>query len=80
MTPSSGKVSYRQKSARPTNKVVATGLAGAITTIIVWILNTFVLPEPMPAEVVAALTTIIAVLVAYFVPPGAEDQIIEVSK
>lgn len=78
MTPSSGKVRYRQQSARPTNRVVAAGLTGAITTIIVWILNIFVLPEPMPAEVVAALTTIIAVLVAYFVPPGAADQITEV--
>lgn len=72
------KKRYRQKSTRPTNKVVATGLAGAITTIIVWFLNTYVLPEPMPAEVVAALTTVIAVLVAYLVPPSSEDQIVEI--
>jgi fluoride ion exporter CrcB/FEX len=78
VTTTSERKRYRQLSGRPTNKVIATGLAGALTTILIWLLDTYVLAQPMPAEVVAAVTTVIAVLVAYIVPPTAADQITQV--
>ena len=53
--------------ARPDRKVVAGGFAGAVVVVAVWCLRTFAAFE-MPPEIAAALTTVVAGLVAYFVP------------
>jgi hypothetical protein len=51
-------------------KVTAGALAGAITTVAVWILNTWVLsaPDAIPGEIGAAITTILTFIVGYFIP------------
>lgn len=56
---------------RVLTKVVASGIAGAITTIVVWMFTTFGGIE-IPEYVVAAILTIITALVAYATPllPG----------
>jgi len=50
----------------PEKKVTAAALAGAIATILVWILN--LAGVDMPAEVAAALTTILAAVAGYMAP------------
>lgn len=69
---------FKMKAAAPVRKVTAGALGGALVTVLVWYLNTFVL-EPdkqITGEVAAALTTIVTFLVGYFVPPSAKDEIV----
>jgi putative flippase GtrA len=54
-------------SAAPRPKVAAAGIAGAATTILIWILNSLLGVE-VPPEVAAALATILAFLAGYFTP------------
>jgi hypothetical protein len=67
----------RQQSGAPTRKVMAGGVAGAITTIVVFILNYYVLPQdkPITGDIGAAITTVLSFVVCYLVPPAAADQI-----
>ena len=60
-----GKTSYL-----PSRKVGAGALAGALSVVLVWIINTFVLTGSMKitGEVASAMTTILTFLVGYFVP------------
>lgn len=54
-------------SLTPSAKVTAAALAGALTAVVVWIV-TATSGVDVPPEVAAALTTILAVAVAYLVP------------
>jgi hypothetical protein len=70
--------SYRQQDAVPTRKVLAGGLAGALTTIVVFILNSYVIGQGVPkitGDIGAALTTVLSFLISYLVPPASKDQI-----
>jgi hypothetical protein len=59
---------------QPVRKVASSAIAGAVVVIIVWALNTYLLAEPMPAEIVAALTTLVSFGVGYLVPPSKRDM------
>ncbi len=63
----------------PTRKVTAGSLGGAITTLLVWVLNTFVfsVEHQITGEIAAAFTTIISFIVGYFVPPGQGDVLVK---
>lgn len=69
---------FRQQRSIPTQKVIVGGLAGAITTVAVFVLNTYILPgtQPIPGDIAAALTTIISFVLSYWVPPAARDEIV----
>jgi hypothetical protein len=69
----------RQKTAVPTTKVTAGALAGALSAIVVWILNAFVMaPEKqIPAEIGMMLTTVLTFLVSYLTPPSPGDAPVE---
>jgi hypothetical protein len=72
-------VAHKQQSMAPTRKVMAGGAIGAAITILVWVLNAFkLLPQgqQIPAEVAAALTTLVSFAVSYFVPPAPADQVV----
>ena len=62
--PAGGKASYR-----PTRKVGASGVAGALSIVLVWLVNTFVLtgPTKITGEVASAITTVFTFVVGYFV-------------
>lgn len=62
---------YRVASARPLAKITAVTLAGALTVIIAW-LTRVLWAVDIPAEVQAAITTLIAALAGYLTPllPG----------
>lgn len=52
-----------QPTATPTNKVAAAGIAGAVTTILLFIASS--LGWDVPAEVGAAIATVISFLAGY---------------
>lgn len=56
----------------PNTKVAAGGLAGGISTLIVWGLGAA--GVEVPPEVAAALATLVAFGVAYFVPERKEQS------
>ncbi|HEX4629280.1 MAG TPA: hypothetical protein VH137_10880 [Gemmatimonadales bacterium] len=66
--PNEGKKSYL-----PSRKVGAGALAGALSVLVVWIINTFVLtgPTKITGEVASAITTILTFVVGYFIPEPA---------
>ncbi len=71
-----GGVTLRSVSAAPVRKVTAGALAAALTTVLVYVLQTaFALT--ISAEVAAAATTILGFLAAYLIPP-AEGETVEV--
>ena len=65
----------RQKTAIPTTKVTAGALAGALSAIVVWALNTFMLDpaRQIPAEIGMMITVVFTFLVSYVVPPSPGD-------
>ena len=63
-----------QATLSPTRKVVAGGIAGSATIVLVWLVNaTLLKSNPMPAEVASALTTVVSAIVSYFVRPAPGD-------
>ena len=68
----------RMQSAMPARKVTAATLAAALATILVWVLNSFVLSaaRQIGPEVAGAITTVLVALTGYFTPPAAQDQVV----
>lgn len=74
---------YRQDSNAPTRKVMAGTLAGALSAVVVWAVNTFhLLPggTQVPGEIASSLTTILGFIVAYMVPPSAADNVVSATQ
>lgn len=65
----------RQQSAAPTTKVTVGAATGALSALIVWILNMYVLPpdRQIPAEIGMLLTTLLTFIASYVVPPSPGD-------
>jgi putative flippase GtrA len=64
-----------QPTGVPVRKVAAGGLAGAVTTILVWVLNKYVLKSPIEGDIGAAITTVLSFIVSYFIPPSANETV-----
>ena len=59
-------MSARTESNWPVRKVGAGGVAGAVTTVLVYILNTLVVPnQPIPADVATAFSSLLSFVVAF---------------
>lgn len=58
----------RSPSALPVRKVATGTATGGIVTVLVWALKTYAAVD-IPAEVAAALTTVLSFVVGYFTPP-----------
>lgn len=63
------------QTAFPARKVIGGTLGAATATIVLYVLNNHVLPDPVPTEVAGALTTVVTFVVGYFIPPSPRDQI-----
>jgi len=72
-------MSLQTEGNAPVRKVTAGGLAGAIATILVFVLNTYALPgtKQLTPEIAAALTTVFSIVVAYMTPPGRNENVID---
>lgn len=66
----------RMATNTPTRKVQAMGLSAAITTVLVWLLNTYAHAD-IPVEIAMSMQGIVAVLVGYIVPPARQDVVVE---
>ena len=64
----------RMKTFTPAQKVTAGALAGALTTIAIWLLKTYAHTE-ITGEVGAAITTVLTFIVACVIPPNERDQV-----
>ena len=75
--PTTDSGTVKQQDAAPTRKVLVGGVAGAITTIVVYLLNTYYLPtgKPITGDIGAAITTLLSFALSYLVPPAASDQV-----
>lgn len=77
---SSASQSEPQPTVLPTRKVTAGVIAGAVLTISVWVVNTYgLLPkqEKIPAEITGAMQVLLTFMVAYMVPPGKEEGLVQ---
>ncbi|MEM7488677.1 MAG: hypothetical protein AAF390_06085 [Pseudomonadota bacterium] len=63
-------------TAAPARKVMASSGAVAVATILVWIFETYVLEQPFPEAVKAAVLTICVFAVGYLVPPAPTDRVV----
>ena len=67
----------KMQSAAPARKVWIGAIAGAATTLIVWILNLeAILDGQIPAEIAATILTLVSFTISYLVPPAKDDNII----
>jgi hypothetical protein len=69
--PASG-VSLKTPTAAPTQKVTAGGVAGAVSFIVIAVLQHY-LNRPIDATTASIITAAVSFLVAYVVPPSARD-------
>jgi hypothetical protein len=68
----------QSNSAKPVPKVAAGLLAGAITTILIYLIS-MVAQVVVPPTVAAAMTTLITFLISYMVPCGKDEQVMDVA-
>lgn len=63
---------------RPVAKVTAATLAAVVGTLLVWILNMFLLPPERQLDdtMQGAITTLLVGLAGYFTHPAPRDQIV----
>lgn len=62
------------QSAAPSQKVTASSLAMTATTILVWVLNHYLIPgDPLPGDISAVIVTFVGSAVAYMTPPSKRD-------
>src|SRR5205809_2606558 len=58
----------------PTNKVIAGGISGAVVVIVIYVLNTYLLPNnKIPAEVSSAITVVVGFVCSYFTKPSSDQ-------
>ncbi len=62
-----------ESTAKPTNKVAASGLAGAVTVLIAWALKEFGGIE-LPAGIESAFTVVVSFATGYLVPNATEES------
>jgi membrane protein YdbS with pleckstrin-like domain len=64
-------------SLKPTNKVISSAVVGAVVTIIVYVVNTYVSQNnPIPSSVASALVTVLSAVAAWFTPPNIDQTTI----
>ncbi|HIK45464.1 MAG TPA: hypothetical protein IGR64_11350 [Leptolyngbyaceae cyanobacterium M65_K2018_010] len=64
----------------PVRKVTFGAVSGALVTLIVGILNTYVPffeAKPISGEISGALTTVVSFLVSYMVPPDPTETVLQ---
>jgi len=67
----------RTPGLAPIRKVAASGVAGALTTVVIFVLDTYIMPsKPITAEIAAAITTVMTFAAGYLTPPAENDRVI----
>lgn len=68
----------QMSTSAPARKVTVGAFTGAVSVLIVWILNTYALPadKQITPEIASSITTALSFIVSYLVPPAASDQVV----
>jgi len=64
------------KTPRPRRKVLGAAFTGALVTLTVFVLNTYVISDPdkkVTSDASAAATTVLSSLIAYLIPPDPNE-------
>jgi hypothetical protein len=69
-------MSVKMNSAKPVRKVTAATIGSAVASILVWILNDYALPRPIPDTVVPEIVMLFTFLAGYLTPPGPEERVV----
>ncbi len=70
----SANIKTGQSTWVPTRKVSVGALAGAISVLVIYVLNTYVLTnKPLGPEVGSAFTTVLTFIMSWIVPPSADE-------
>ena len=78
MTSTTTQLEKPQSTYQPVRKVTAGAFTGALVTLLVLILNTYVPffeKKPISGELSGAATTVLTFIVSYLVPPSKEEGI-----
>ena len=65
----------QMQSAKPARKVWIGTLTGAITTVVLYLIET-IGKTTVPGAVAVAISTLLSFFVSYLVPPAADDQVV----
>lgn len=65
----------KMQSLKPARKVWVGGLVGAITTIVVWVIEQ-IGGITVPGAIAVAISTLLTAIVSYIVPPSPDDQVV----
>ena len=78
MTEAPAPRKLKMSTAAPGRKVIAGAGGAAIVTVLVFVLNTFVLPPDklLTPEITGALATVASFALGYLVRPGARDVVV----
>ncbi len=66
----------RSNTVWPVQKVWAGVLAGALTTILLFVMKQVFQGIDIPAEVAAAITTVLSLIVSYMTPPSVNEAVV----
>jgi hypothetical protein len=61
-------IERKGSTSMPTAKVGSTVFSGAVSVLVIGLLNEYYLPTPIEGDMAAALTTVITFAIAYLVP------------
>ena len=71
----------QMQTKAPARKVTLASVGSAVAAIVIWLLNTHVLNEPLSADAVTAVGAIASFVaplaVGYVVRPGMNDQVVD---
>lgn len=79
MTSSTAQTKKSEPTYQPVRKVTAGAFTGALVTLMVLILNDFVIEDgrqKISGEITGAATTVLTFIVSYLVPPGKREIVL----
>jgi len=73
------RIQMAMPTSAPVQKITYGAATGALVTLVVLILNAYFLPpeKKISAEISGAATTVLTFVVAYLVPPGANETTVQ---
>jgi hypothetical protein len=65
----------KMQSLKPARKVSVAALVGAATSLVLWIIESAA-GVKVPSYIATSIMTILSFIVAWLVPPSADDQVV----
>ena len=65
----------KMQSLKPARKVSVAAVVGAVTSLLLWIIESAA-GVKIPSYIATSIMTIVSFIVAWLVPPSADDQVV----